>query len=273
MNRSDIITRSMELITSIYSDSIKSNLDSFSDDCIWIGPYSKQVLFSKKKVVDLLDSRNRDYKFDILDMDSIPVAISQNCIEIILIYHLNISYPDGTSSVILQRAQLVWVKKHLRDQNGADRSDFVVRSCHLSNEMNFESHGTTPAADVTDADKKDERPRMTPSSGKRIYLKGPKSSTIYLSENDVIRLKSSGSHTTVFTVKGEFTSSESINDIVGKYPDIFVRCHISHAVNLNYIAEVKRFKVTLKDGTQVNIPEKRYTVIRDDIQAKMRTLK
>ena len=48
-----------------------------------------------------------------------------------------------------------------------------------------------------------------------------------------------------------------------KYKKIFLRCHQSYLVNPDYITNIRRFRVTLSDGVELPIPEKKYTAFRD----------
>ena len=48
-----------------------------------------------------------------------------------------------------------------------------------------------------------------------------------------------------------------------QYGDLLLRCHQSYLVNPGYIRNIRRFKLTLSDGTQLPIPEKKYTAFRD----------
>ena len=48
-----------------------------------------------------------------------------------------------------------------------------------------------------------------------------------------------------------------------KYGRLFLRCHQSYLVNPDYITNIRRFKLTLSDGTELPIPEKKYTAFRN----------
>ena len=43
----------------------------------------------------------------------------------------------------------------------------------------------------------------------------------------------------------------------------FLRCHQSYLVNPLYIRNIRRFKVTMTDGAELPIQEKKYTAFRD----------
>lgn len=55
----------------------------------------------------------------------------------------------------------------------------------------------------------------------------------------------------------------SVASLEKQYPRLFLRCHQSFLINPHYLRNIRRFTVTLADGTELPIPEKKYTAFRD----------
>ena len=71
------------------------------------------------------------------------------------------------------------------------------------------------------------------------------------------------------TLDGVFESTESPSRIFSEYPDVFVRVHSMHLVNPIYVQSVRRFALLLQDGTELPIPEKKYTAVKREIAERL----
>lgn len=45
-------------------------------------------------------------------------------------------------------------------------------------------------------------------------------------------------------------------------PTLFLRCHSSYLVNPRHVTQIRRFRVSLTDGRELPIPEKKYTAFK-----------
>jgi DNA-binding LytR/AlgR family response regulator len=81
----------------------------------------------------------------------------------------------------------------------------------------------------------------------------------------IIRIEAAhgGKHSIVVTAEGEVEVAQTVTKLEKQYGRLFLRCHQSYLVNPDYITNIRRFKVTLSDGTELPIPEKKYTAFRD----------
>lgn len=75
-------------------------------------------------------------------------------------------------------------------------------------------------------------------------------------------------HSEVHTTDGTIEVAASVSALAKQYGRLFLRCHHSHLVNPDYIQNIRRFKVTLSDGTELPIPEKKYTAFREQCQKR-----
>ena len=70
-------------------------------------------------------------------------------------------------------------------------------------------------------------------------------------------------HSILHTADESVEIFDKVIDLAKACPHLFLRCHQSYLVNPGYIRNIRRFKLTLSDGTQLPIPEKKYTAFRD----------
>ncbi len=69
----------------------------------------------------------------------------------------------------------------------------------------------------------------------------------------------------VHTEKDTIIINETLPEFEKKYPGLFLRIHASYLINPAHVREIRRFSVTLSDGTELPIPEKKYTRVRKQL--------
>ncbi len=73
-------------------------------------------------------------------------------------------------------------------------------------------------------------------------------------------------YTIFHTLNGEFDSTESLSKLEKKYSDTFLRIHASFMVNPLFVQSIRRFEVTLTDGTVLPIPDRKYAKVAKALQ-------
>ena len=72
-------------------------------------------------------------------------------------------------------------------------------------------------------------------------------------------------HSIIHPPAEEIEVLSTLSNLASTYSDIFLRCHQSYLVNPNYIVNIRRFKITLSNGIELPVPEKKYTLIKSRI--------
>ncbi len=85
--------------------------------------------------------------------------------------------------------------------------------------------------------------------------------TYWLFRNEIYCIMVKGPHCTVQHIGGCFTVRSSLSDIQAMIPKPLLRTHRSCLVNTHYVISIARYKLTLSNGTECPIAEKRYTQI------------
>lgn len=75
----------------------------------------------------------------------------------------------------------------------------------------------------------------------------------------------------VHTPDGTVEVRTSISKLHSSYGHLFLRCHASYLVNPNYIRSIRRFCVTMTDGAELPIPERKYTAFRKQLDERLCT--
>jgi hypothetical protein len=104
----------------------------------------------------------------------------------------------------------------------------------------------------------------------RIYFQGVDSFDLYLMSNTILWIDSvsNGRHSIIHTKDDEYRVTAKTVDLEKKYPDFLVRCHRCHLVNPMHITSIKRFTVTLSNGKELPIPEKKYTAFKKTVHGR-----
>ena len=64
---------------------------------------------------------------------------------------------------------------------------------------------------------------------------------------------------------GETEVMATVASLEKRYAHLFLRCHQSYLVNPHFLRNIRRFQVTLTDGTTLPIPEKKYTAFKSAV--------
>lgn len=81
-------------------------------------------------------------------------------------------------------------------------------------------------------------------------------------------METARSHTVIHTVEEDYESVESLQTLMNRYPDLFVRCHASYLVNPQYVSEIRRFRIRLQNGIELPVPEKKYMAVKTELQKR-----
>ena len=104
-----------------------------------------------------------------------------------------------------------------------------------------------------------------PSTGERLRFHGYGNTELYILSSSVMWGDSCANGQRCLLHLTDGTTAEitmSVRDVVAAHPKQFLRCHSSHFVNPNYVKSLRRFIVTMIDGSELPIPEKTYTAFK-----------
>ena len=252
MNVAELVTRSADIITQYYHNNITPFLEAFHDDAIWIGPAEKQVLRTRKAILQAFSREEHNLHFVLHDLTLRPLTVgSRHACEILAFYRVDTLWPDGSSNQVLQRVQFTWCL-----QNGEPR----IRVCHISNAISYDERDTIYPVHYAETYR-----TMTlagEARAERLSFHGLDKSFIYLNRSHIVYIETYGHHTLLHTLEQTLESLDSLSSIEKRFPEFFLRCHQSYLINPEHVTQIRRFEVQLTGGAVLPIPEKKYTAVK-----------
>lgn len=110
---------------------------------------------------------------------------------------------------------------------------------------------------------KEEILRLT--SDRKLSVCDVNGSLIFLQLSDVMFISALGKETVVRTLTDCIFAKNSIKELAQQTQDCFVMTHRSYLVNPQYITAIRRYAITMQDGTELPVPRKKYDEIRRQI--------
>ena len=262
MNQQTIADLSAELIMRYYENDYMPFLSHMDDDALWYGPAEGQFLRGREAMIAVWNAEEHDLKFSLGNIEAVHISAHPSFCNVMLSYHVTTHYPDNHDITLNQRLQLTWCERTLEEEDGTKTKEPRILVCHISNP--HEKHDD----DVIYPNRFHEilhRGKDEPLHGRRIHFHGVDRSDYFFLSDTIIRIEAShgAKHSVVVTTEGEAEVMASITKLEKQYGNLFLRCHQSYLVNPTYITNIRRFKLTLSDGAELPIPEKKYTAFRD----------
>lgn len=262
MNQQAVADLSAELIVKYYENDYMPFLEHMDDDALWYGPAEGQFLHGREQMIAVWNAEEHNLKFSLGNMEVAHISSHPAFCDVMLSFYVTTHYPDNHDITLKQRILLTWCERIIEDGSGARTRNPQILVCHISNPH------TKHSDDVIYPNRFHEvlhQTRIEPLHGRRIHFHGLDRSDYFFLADTIIRIEAAhgGKHSIVVTAEGEVEVAQTVTKLEKQYGRLFLRCHQSYLVNPDYITNIRRFKVTLSDGTELPIPEKKYTAFRD----------
>lgn len=98
----------------------------------------------------------------------------------------------------------------------------------------------------------------------RVMLENPDSSH-YINPDSILYVEAEGKRSIIHCTNTEFPVASLISEVIPQLPGTFFRVHRSYLVNTAHIVGIRKYMLELSDGTEIPIPERRYTEVRREI--------
>ena len=269
MNQQEIADRSAALIIKYYDNDYMPFLNAMDDEALWYGPAEGQFLKGRDTMIRVWQADEHSLRFTMGNLKVRHVTTHPSYCNVMLTYTVVTHYPDGHDTSVFQRLLLCWCERKETDGNGETRKVPRILLCHISNPHGkHEDDVIYPKSSSRAYAAGDTQPQR----GERIHFHGlDRSDYFYLSDSIYwIEAAGGGKHSVLHTVNGETEVMATVASLEKRYAPLFLRCHQSYLVNPHFLRNIRRFQVTLTDGTTLPIPEKKYTAFKS---AVMRALK
>ena len=264
MNQRAIAELTAELILRYYDNEPMPFLSHFDDESLWYGPAEGQFIKGRAAMMAIWSKEEHDLTFTVGDMKVESISANSSSCNVMLRYPVVTHYPDGQDISVNQRLLLCWGERSITDEEGRRVKQPRILVCHISNphkkhddDVIYPKRFGQIYAGKT----------AVPQKGERLHFHGvDRSDYFYLSDSILwIETTEGGTRSIIHTANGEVEISDRVMDLAEKHPHLFLRCHQSYLVNPNYIRNIRRFQLTLTNGVELPIPEKKYTAFRDQV--------
>ena len=262
MNQQHIADLSADLIMRYYENDYMPFLLHMDDDALWYGPAEGQFIRGREEMIRIWQMEEHSLLFTLGNMEVTHITSHPAFCDVMLSYHVTTHYPDRDDITLFQRILMTWCERTVEDESGTKEHLPRILVCHISNPHAKHSDDTIYPKNFHEIYHAHLAPRP---QGKRIHFHGLDRSDYFFLSDTIIRCEAAhgGKHSIICTAEGRVEVMMSIARIEAQYGRLFLRCHQSYLVNPAFIRSIKRFKVTLADGAELPIPEKKYTAFRD----------
>ena len=260
MKKDDIIKLSIHIITEYYKNNLSPFFSYLSDDVLWIGPAKRQIIQGRKNLLQTFAAEKHDLTFIMGDIRVVCLSVSQHIKEVVLHYDICTHYPSGNTDVHDQRLHYTWGDRKTQTPDGPRYRPQII-SLHISNAWPY-----------------DDRDVIYPVHSENIFTamrvlaESEQYVTVKASDGSVHRIALShifyaetvkhAAKLQIHTVDGALTVNKTLSELEKQYPGFFVRIHSGYLLNPAHVTNIRRFAATLSDGTQLPIPEKKYTQVK-----------
>ncbi len=269
VNQQEIADLSAELIIKYYDNDYMPFLNAMDDEALWYGPAEGQFLKGRETMIGVWQAEDHPLRFTMGNLKVRHVSAHPACCDVMLTYTVVTHYPDGHDTSVFQRLLLCWGERKETDENGETRKVPRILVCHISNPHGMhEDDVIYPKS----SSKAYAAGGTLPQRGERIHFHGlDRSDYFFLSDSIVwIEAGGHGKHSVLHTATEAVEVMGSVTQLERRYARFFLRCHQSYLINPHYLRNVRRFQVTLTDGTALPVPEKKYTAFKKALQLALK---
>lgn len=269
MNKTEIMRDSIRIITEYYESNLEPYFGAITDDVLWIGPREGQILHGKDRIIRAWGSQKTDLRFTMGSIECNCLAIGSSVLEVLLEYQVFTHFPGDETDEHHQRLHLSW---------GLQRADgkqvpkiFMI---HLSNIAGQETSASSQEVRIYASSLQDSRRDSVHSLSKPeayhpriVYGKGRQGAVYRFSSDRVLYIESANRsrHTVIHTLDGDYDSTERLSAFAERFGDTMLRAHASFLINPLFVQSLERFHLTMTDGTEIPVPEKKYSLFRKQL--------
>ena len=256
MKQKEISTLSLELVSQFVDGNPEPLIDYLSENLLWLGPRDGQFLHGKDVLCSMMHGWQQRADYSLSNVTTKISPVGKKGMNVVLFYDIYAHVPEGTSVLNRQRTLFAWEEQKIRNDNDEEESVPRLTMIMVSNTFSG-SEDFFPFDEIPSRALNAELP-------KRILIRGMKDESHYLDAESVIYIESTDSshHSLIHTEDRVIPCLDKVTSLSERYGDCFLRCHASYLVNPSYVRSLKRFSLTLSDGTALPVPEKKYTAFK-----------
>ncbi len=260
MKKDDIIKLSLHIITEYYKNNLEPFFSYVSDDVLWLGPAKRQLIQGKKALKQAFALEKHSLTFTMGDIQVLYVSPHSHIREVLLHYDIFTHYPSGSTDVHNQWLHYTWCETKKETADGVRFLPEIV-CLHISNVWPYDDRDTIYPVHYEHIS---AAMHATVETERYVFAKVPDGSVYRIALSRILYIATikHSARLQIHTESGEIVITGTLSGFVRKYPDLFLRIHSGYLVNPAHVMKIRRFAVTMSDGTELPVPEKKYTQIK-----------
>lgn len=258
MNPNEMARLTNDIVQRYYQNDIQPFLDHVDEKVLWYGPAKGQFISGRQAILNAWANEQHSLTFTMGNVRIDHISSHNSYCEVMMAFPITTHYPNSKRITMNQIIHITWCERKTEDSKTKVPRMLVVHISDL-----YQKHKADNIYPVHFSEVYNGFLPVT-DTGHRIYFRGLNSSDLYLLSDSIIWTESVtyGRHTILHTTDGDFQVSASTNTLEKEHSDFLMRCHECYLVNPKYILQIRRFKVTLTNGNELPIPEKKYTAFK-----------
>lgn len=258
MKTTEIINRTIFIIAEYYKNNLQPFFECLSDDVMWIGPAERQLIQGKNQLLQTFAAEQHALTFTMGDIKALCVSPHSRVKEVVLHYDIYTHYPSGNTDVHDQRLHFTWREKLIRSAAGQEYKQEVVL-VHVSNAWRYDRQDT-----IYPIHYEKVSAHFLSRPKRYVMVRGVDINVHRIAAERILYIETvkRTARLLVHTEGGTVAAHGKLSDFERNYSDIFLRIHASYLLNPAHVREIRRFSVILSDGTELPVPEKKYTRIK-----------
>ena len=256
MKTDEIINRTIFIITEYYKNNLQPFFESLSDDVLWIGPAERQQIQGKDRLLRTFASEKHALTFTMGDIKALCVSPHSRVREVVLHYDIYTHYPSGSTDMHDQRLHFTWREKPIRSTAGQEQEVVMV---HVSNAWKYDRQDT-----IYPIHYEKVSAHFLSRPERYVMVRGVDINVLRIAAERILYIETvkRTARLLVHTESGTVAAHGKLSDFERNYSDVLLRIHASYLINPAHVREIRRFSVILLDGTELPVPEKKYTQIK-----------
>ncbi len=261
MKLKEMVNLTNDIVQRYYKNDIQPFLEHVDERVLWYGPAKGQFLSGRQAVLDAWAGEKHSLTFILGNVRLDHISSHSSYCEVMMSFPVTTHYPEGDHVTMDQIIHITWCERKIEGEKVPRM--LVVHISDLYHKHEADNIYPVHFNEVY----KGYMPVTGAENNRRIYFHGTDSADLYLIPDTIIYAESIdyGRHSMLYTTGRAFRVSLSTTTLENEYPEFLLRCHKCHLVNPAHIISISRFKVTLSNGKELAIPEKKYTAFRKNV--------
>ena len=264
MKIQEMVDLTNDIVQKYYKNDLQPFFDHVDERVLWYGPAKGQFLSGRQAILDAWAGEKHSLTFTLGNVRLDHISSHSSYCEVMMSFTVTTHYPNGDHVTMDQIIHITWCERKV-DGEKVPRM-LVVHISDLYHKHKADNIYPIHFNEVY----KGYLPVTGAGNAKRVYFRGTDSADLYLIPDTIIFVESIdyGKHSMLYTTDGAFRTSVSATVLEKEYPEFLLRCHKCHLVNPAHVISVSRFKVTMSNGKELSIPEKKYTAFKKTVHDK-----